>query len=1000
MTSQALFPDPAGRHQVHPIPDTVWLTAIIASTAIVLLVSWYCLKSGITIIFMHLYYLPIVLLAYRYRARGFGISVLLGLIYVGMVYAFESGNPDTITGAWYRFFAFALIAAVVAYLSEMLCRREETIRESEEKYRAFFQTSMDCIFITSKDGKWVDLNDAAPGFFGYASREELLKIPVLDVYAYPNDREKHTAHIREKGYSFEYPVDLRKRDGSIMHALVTSIPRYDAAGNLLGYQGSIRDITERRKAEIEILHAQEENQAHERFLQRLIDTIPSPIFFKNKDGVYLGCNTAFEKYIGFPREQVIGKTMYDLSPKELADIDYIPDQKLLEKPGSQIYEAEVRGRDGSIHNVIFSKATYTDLKGNVDGIVGVILDITDRKIFEETAKKSRDYYLKLFDDFPNPIWRANTSAKCDYFNREWLSFTGRTMEQEIGDGWAEGVHPEDFDRCLKIYLDNFNARKPFEMEYRLKHRDGTYHWLLDIGKPFYDLDGNFAGYIGSCYDIEGRKRAEKALLESEGRLKTLIHSIPDLVWLKNAEGVFLECNPVFEKFFGAKESEIVGKTDFDFVTREEAEFFREHDHIAMVAGKPTVNEEWITFKSDGRRVFLETIKTPMHDDNGNLIGILGIGRDITERKLAQEALLESEQKFRDIFENANDAIEIIELLDNGMPGKYLDVNTIACRMLQYTKEELLQHGPLDISVTGPSIQMDELMERLINGEYMRFETDHRRKDGVIVPVEVNAHKVTILGRPVLLAITRDVTERKKAEALLLNFNRELEREVKLRTEELNASLQEKELLLREVHHRVKNNLQIILSLINLQVRQLDDPHLRQLMGETQNRVRAMSGVLERIYLAEDVGQVRLGEYIRFLFGNLLGFYGIDSKRVNLDLHIPDIRLDIETAIPLGLILNELISNSLKHAFPNGKQGTITISAEENGDQYILRVQDSGVGIPDDLNWKETRSLGFSLVLGLISQLGGTFAQEPVKEGSSFTMTVRRRDTTKTPGYRR
>ena len=173
-----------------------------------------------------------------------------------------------------------------------------------------------------------------------------------------------------------------------------------------------------------------------------------------------------------------------------------------------------------------------------------------------------------------------------------------------------------------------------------------------------------------------------------------------------------------------------------------------------------------------------------------------------------------------------------------------------------------------------------------------------------------------------------------------------------------------------------------------------------MMGETQNRVRAMSGVLERIYLAEDIGKVRPGEYVRFLFGNLLAFYGIDSRRVNLDLHIQDIQLDIDTAIPLGLILNELISNSLKHAFPDGRQGTITISVEEEDDRYLIRVRDNGIGIPDETNWKESRSLGFSLVLGLISQLGGTFEKEMVPEGSSFTMTARKRDPEKTPGYRR
>lgn len=139
-----------------------------------------------------------------------------------------------------------------------------------------------------------------------------------------------------------------------------------------------------------------------------------------------------------------------------------------------------------------------------------------------------ELYLRIIDQMPNPIWRAGINAKCDFFNKAWLDFTGRTIEQEMGDGWAEGVHKDDFDTCLKTYLDAFTKKIPFEMEYRLKYKDSTYHWILDCGSPFFDDNNVFLGYIGSCYDINMSKehtleieKMNKMMIDRELRMAEL-----------------------------------------------------------------------------------------------------------------------------------------------------------------------------------------------------------------------------------------------------------------------------------------------------------------------------------------------------------------------------------------------------------------------------------------------------------------------------------------------
>lgn len=140
---------------------------------------------------------------------------------------------------------------------------------------------------------------------------------------------------------------------------------------------------------------------------------------------------------------------------------------------------------------------------------------------------SPDEYRILVEQAPIMIWRADTTTECDYFNERWLAFTGRSMEQEVGNGWAEGVHPEDFDGCLKVYLESFQQRKIFEMEYRLRRHDGVYRWIFDRGVPFYDCNGTFAGYIGSCIDVTEQVEARAALIKAkEHEIKRLRNLLP------------------------------------------------------------------------------------------------------------------------------------------------------------------------------------------------------------------------------------------------------------------------------------------------------------------------------------------------------------------------------------------------------------------------------------------------------------------------------------------
>jgi two-component sensor histidine kinase len=202
-------------------------------------------------------------------------------------------------------------------------------------------------------------------------------------------------------------------------------------------------------------------------------------------------------------------------------------------------------------------------------------------------------------------------------------------------------------------------------------------------------------------------------------------------------------------------------------------------------------------------------------------------------------------------------------------------------------------------------------------------------------------------------------------------------------EHIKASLYEKELLLKEIHHRVKNNLQVISSMLSLQSMKIMDEDLKAMFQESQGRVQTMAIVHEKMYQSPDLSKIGFADYLKDLTNELFSSYGIDTTRIRSNVHVADIKLGVDVAIPCGLIVNELISNSLKHAFPNGEEGEINVDlVQYNGDRFNLVVSDNGVGFPKDIDFKKMESLGLRLVNTLVDQLKGTIELEN-NEGTKF-----------------
>ena len=246
--------------------------------------------------------------------------------------------------------------------------------------------------------------------------------------------------------------------------------------------------------------------------------------------------------------------------------------------------------------------------------------------------KAKEFYLGILEEFPALIWRANTEKLCDYFNTTWLQFTGKTMEEEYGYGWAEGVHPDDLDKCVEIYNLNFDQRKSFSMEYRLKNVNQEYHWILDIGRPYYDLDGTFLGYIGSCYDITEQKNTQEKLETIQSEMKVIVQAIEqtnEMVRITDKDAIITYVNDAVITETGYTKEELIGQKSSIFKSGKQDESFYKNLWDMVLSGNIYKNVI-INKRKDGTLYHEEQTITPVFDEQNNL-SFVSTGHDISER---------------------------------------------------------------------------------------------------------------------------------------------------------------------------------------------------------------------------------------------------------------------------------------------------------------------------------------------------------------------------------
>ncbi len=446
--------------------------------------------------------------------------------------------------------------------------------------------------------------------------------------------------------------------------------------------------------------------------------------------------------------------------------------------------------------------------------------------------------------------------------------------------------------------------------------------------------------------------------QSEKRFQDLADSLPHLVWTADAGGRVDYFNIRGREFDGFNQQPD-GTLQWNPVLHPE-DLRRTIDawRHAVETGRAYQIAHRI-LRSDKTYRWYLTRAEPVRDEQGRIVKWCGTSTDIDDQKRAEQAL----RQYDLLSAHIREIIFFIRREDM----RILEANHAAVMEYGYSREELLSKT---IDELRADRGLNYIKQQMAHADRkgILFESVHRRKDGSLFNVEVSFQGAIINGVRTLVSVVRNITDRKQAE------------------EQIRASLHEKEILLQEIHHRVKNNMQVIKSLLNLQAAAIQDDRLKEQFNESSNRVNAMAIVHEILYQSDSLARIDLHAYVNRLASGLFAMYRASVRGIRLSIKIQQVFLSMDEAVPCGLVINELISNSLKYAFPDHHSGEITIEAHARDPEQIeLHVSDNGIGLPQAIDLQRVSTLGLKMVRGLIeSQLGGTI-QIDRRQGTRFNI---------------
>jgi len=703
----------------------------------------------------------------------------------------------------------------------------------------------------------------------------------------------------------------------------------------------------------------------ERKYRYLIENSHDIIYTLTEDGVFSFVSAAWTALLGHPTAEVLGKAFsHFVHPADVPRCRAWFEHMLRDEGDRSGIEYQVRHADGSWRWHRTEGVPYRDAAGVLLGFEGVASDVTDRKRIEAAVQAERNLAQMYLDVAGTLFVVINREGFVTLINRRGCEILGRRREDILGRNWIDEFIPHatapEVRRVFRTVMEG--TLEPVEyFENSVIDAESREHYIAWHNTVLRDDAGMIIGALSSGEDISDRKRAEDALAESENNLKTVFDAIDESICFLDQQGTILAANKTFAARLGRTVADCQGTNVYALVAKETAEYRRGFLEQVCSTGKP------VSFVDQRGDRWIHQNLYPVLNAAGQAVRVVIYATDITEQKRALDAEKVSATLYGTIFQ-----VVPVGLTISDTEGKIFKNNPPASRMLGLSPEEHAKRSidgrewriirkdgtPMPAGEYASTRALDE--HRLVENVEMGIVKD----TDDIVWINVSAAPVPLEGYGVVIAYN-DITQRVVAEQRVV------------------ALLREKDVILKETHHRVKNNMGTISSLLHLQAESQESEALGDILNDAAGRVQSMMVLYDKLYRSEDFCDLGVKAYLEDLIAQLMALFEA-GRRVRADLKLQDFPLASKKMALLGIILNELITNSMKYAFPRAQAGLISVSVYKRGSAVILEYADDGPGLPAPVNFKNSAGFGMQLIDLLVQQLGGRIDMPPGR-GARFVI---------------